>query len=250
MAKKPTTPRPPRPVQAPKRRDGKGSRAGGASFSGVPRWAWVLGAAILIGVVVVGAVFAFGGGKSSNSTADVKATMLAAGCTYREVAPLKPTHATGGYHADVPKLTTKVKWSTFPPSAGGHYPLWAVWGFYRAPVNPRQVVHNEEHGAVVLWWGPKVPASTVDALESFYEQKPAAMFGTPIAGLGNKIALTAWTGDPAKYNSSKNGYHGMGHVAICKSFDQKAFAAFRDAYRAKGPEGIPVQYDEPGMGPN
>ena len=102
MAKKPTTPRPPRPGPAPKRRDGKGPRAGGSSFSSVPRWTWVLGAAVLIGVVVVGAVFAFGGGSSSNSTSDVKATMLAAGCTYRDVEPLKPTHATGGFHADVP----------------------------------------------------------------------------------------------------------------------------------------------------
>ena len=32
-------------------------------------------------------------------------------------------------------------------------------------MNPRQVVHNEEHGAVVIWWGPKVAKATVDQLE-------------------------------------------------------------------------------------
>jgi len=217
-------------------------------MSGVPRWAWVLGAAILIGAVVVGAVFAFtGGSSSSGSASSVKATMLAAGCTYRDVEPLKPTHSTGGYHADVPKLTTKVKWSTFPPSAGGHYPLWAVWGFYRSPVNPRQVVHNEEHGAVVIWWGPKVPPSTVNQLAKFYDQQSDGVFGTPYAGLGNKIALTAWTGDPTRYY--QNGYYGIGHIAVCPAFNQKAFAAFRDAYRGKGPEGIPLSSDEQGMGP-
>ena len=134
--------------------------------------------------------------------------------------------------------------STDPPSAGGHYPLWAVWGFYRSPVNPRQVVHNEEHGAVVIWWGPKVPKATVDKLQAFYQQQPDAMFGTPYPSLGNKIALTAWTGDPSKYYLDGN--YGMGHIAICSSFDQDAFAAFRSAYRGKGPEGIP---HEPGMGP-
>ena len=67
-----------------------------------------------------------------------------------------------------------------PPSGGAHYGLWAVWGFYRQPVNPRQIVHNEEHGGVIIWWGPQVPSSTVDKLESFYGQKPEAMFGTPI----------------------------------------------------------------------
>jgi hypothetical protein len=175
--------------------------------------------------------------------------MVAAGCTYRDVAPLPPRKDSANYHSDAPSLTTPTKglWSTFPPSGGGHYGAWAVWGFYRQPVNPREVVHNLEHGAVVIWWGPKVSKATVDRLEAFYRQKPEGMFGTPIAGLGKKIALTAWTGNPATYY--RNGDHGMGHIATCGSFDQKAFAAFRDAFRGKGPEGIPLSSDAPGMGP-
>jgi len=172
--------------------------------------------------------------------------MLAAGCTYRDVAPLPPKDRVN-YHNDVPTLSTKVKWSTFPPSGGGHYGLWAVWGFYTDPVNPRQVVHNEEHGAVVIWWGPKVPAATVAKLQAFYQEEPTGMFGTPIAGLGDKIALTAWTGDPARYY--RNGYYGIGHIAVCRGYDPKAFRVFRDAFRGHGPEGIPLSDDAPGMGP-
>jgi hypothetical protein len=41
----------------------------------------------------------------------------------------------------------------------------------------------------------------------------------------------------------------MGHIAICSGYDQKAFAAFRKAYRGKGPEGIPLSSDTPGSGP-
>jgi hypothetical protein len=241
--KKSTTPKPPRPVQAPRRRD--------APRRAIPRWVWIAGIVGIIAVAAIaGGVIAFAGGSSKSASDSLKATMVAAGCTYRDVAPLNPTTKAGGYHADVPKLTTKVKWSTSPPSAGGHYAAWAVWGFYRAPVNPRQVVHNEEHGGVVIWWGPKVPASTVDRLEAFYDEKPAGMLGTPIASLGDRIALTAWTGDPARYASTPLGYHGMGHIAICSRFDESAFRAFRDAYRGKGPEGIPLQYNEPGSGPN
>jgi hypothetical protein len=66
-------------------------------------------------------------------------------------------------------------------------------------------------------------------------------------GVLDRQAFT-WTGDPAKYY--KNGYYGIGHLAICSKFDQKAFAAFRSAYRGKGPEGVPLSADEPGMGPN
>jgi len=233
-------------VQAPKRRTD--TRSSG-TLAAVPRWAWGVAGVVVVALAAVAAL-AFGGGSSSGTNAAAVAkTMKAAGCTYKDVPPKPPKKNPTNYHADVPSLSTSTKglWSTFPPSAGAHYGLWAVWGFYRQPVNPRQVVHNEEHGAVVLWWGPDVPSSTVDRLEAFYQQKPEGMFGTPIAGLGKKIALTAWTGDPAKYY--RKGNFGTGHVAICSSFDQKAFATFRDAFRGKGPEGIPLSSDAPGSGP-
>src|SRR5947208_6123094 len=63
--------------------------------------------------------------------------MSAAGCTYRDVPPYPPKDAaTSNYHLDFPTLAAPPHWSTFPPSAGGHYRLWATWGFYRQPVNP------------------------------------------------------------------------------------------------------------------
>jgi hypothetical protein len=239
--KKARTPMPPRTVQAPRRRDTKSSNP----LSEVPRWVWFAGAGVIIGVVLIGVVLSSGGG-----TTDAKAAMLAAGCTYRDVKPFPPKKDATNYHADVPSLTTPTKglWSTSPPSAGAHYPLWAVWGFYRTAVNPRQVVHNEEHGAVVIWWGPRVPKSTVDQLEAFYNQQPDGVFGTPYAGLGNKIALTAWTGNPVDYYHKGN--FGIGHIAVCSQFDQKAFDAFRKAYRGKGPEGIPLSADKAGTGPS
>ncbi len=239
MAKKAKTPRP--PVQAPKRRDTKS----GGVLGSVPGWALVVGAVVVAGIVV-GVVFGMSRGSSGSSSTNVQNAMAAAGCTLKEVKPLPPKNKVN-YHADSPKLDSKVKWSTFPPSAGGHYGLWAVWGFYRSPVNPRQVVHNLEHGGVVLWWGPKVPAATVDQLEAFYRESPDAMFGTPISSLGNKIALTAWTGDPSTYY--RDGDYGVGHIAVCPRFDQDAFAAFRSAFRGEGPEGIPVSSNIPGSGP-
>jgi len=184
VAKKAKTPRPPRTVQAPKRRDSKPQRSSGLP----PYWQWLAGAAAGVAVVVA-VVLATGGGSSGISEATVKKAVTGAGCTYRTVKPFPPkkdrTALKGGYHLDVPSLSTPTKglWSTSPPSAGAHYGLWAVWGFYRQPVNPRQVVHNEEHGGVIIWWGPKVPKSTVDQLERFYEQQAVGVFGTPIAGL-------------------------------------------------------------------
>jgi hypothetical protein len=244
--KKTRAPMPPRKVQAPQRRDTKKS---GSQWSDIPRWVWFVAIGAVAAAVIVIAVLASGGGNSSKGSANVKAQMLAAGCTYRDVPPNPPVKNKGDFHQDFPTPQSPIDhlWSTSPPSGGSHYGLWAVWGFYRTPVNPRLVVHNEEHGAVVMWWGPKVPKATVDKLATFYDQGSDGMFGTPYAGLGNKIALTAWTGDPTRYY--KNGYYGIGHIAVCPAFNQKAFAAFRDAYVGQGPEGIPLSSDKQGMGP-
>ena len=209
-------------------------------------------AGVVIALVVI---FASGGSTkdaAGGSDVAVRKAMVAAGCTYVSKAPLPPKQdVPSGYHLDVPKLTTKVKWSTFPPSGGSHYPLWAVWGFYTDAVNPRMVVHNEEHGGVVLWWGSQVPKSTVTALSAFYQEQPIAEFGTPYPKLGTKIAISAWTGDPNTYGQA--GYYGQGHLAVCPAWNaatKKAFTAFRAEYRGKGPEGIPLSADHPGMGPS
>lgn len=249
MANKSRTPPPPR-KQGPRRRETGPAAAGGFRRLN-PRVAGVLVGGVVV-VIVLAVVVPKLGSKSAaggDSGAGPTAVLAAAGCTFKSVPPLPPkVAASSGYHADAPTLTTKVKWSTNPPSGGGHYGLWAVWDFYDQPLNPRMVVHNLEHGAVVIWWGDKVPAATVAQLRAFYDESPVSMLGTPYPSLGDKIALTAWTGDPARYYH--NGYYGIGHIAVCKSYDAKAFRAFRDAYRGKGPEGIPESANKPGSGPN
>ena len=202
------------------------------------------GAGIVLLVAVVLFV-AIGGGKGS-SDKHVAALMTTAGCTFKTVQAYVPK----GQSTHVQSLTKPFPWNTQPPSNGQHYPLWAVWGFYTKAVNPRMVVHNEEHGGVILWWGPQVPASTVAALRALYDEQPVGVFGTPYASLGTKVAITAWTGRTSDYQ--RNGYYGQGHIGVCPRYDdatRSAFVAFRDAYRGHGPEGIPLSLDKPGLGP-
>ena len=249
-SKKDRTPTPPRNVQAPKRRDSKSSHP----LAEVPRWVWYASVAVLAGAVIVIAVLASGG--SARAAPARRAPRL------RCLRPAAPTATSSrflpkkdptNYHADVPSLTTPTKglWSTNPPSGGAHYGLWAVWDFYTDPVNPRQVVHNEEHGGVIIWYGPDVSQATVNKLRSFYNEQTTGVLATPYPALGSKIALTAWTGNPTDYYRKVNGsiYYGIGHIAVCPSFNEKAFVAFRDAYRGKGPEGIPLSSDTAGSGP-
>lgn len=241
--KKPRTPPPPSRVQAPQRRkdtrDDMGMQHRAVLYA-------ISGAGIVALVVVVIVILAFGGHGKTND-AKVAAAMHAAGCTFQTVKAFVPK----GQPTHVTSLTAKLPWNTSPPSNGQHYPVWAVWGFYTSPINPRQVVHNEEHGGVILWWGPKVPASTVAKLRRFYLQQSTGVFGTPYPKLGSKIAITAWTGNPNDYQ--RGGYFGFGHIGTCSSYTpavERAFTAFRDTYRGKGPEGIPLCDDEAGDGPD
>lgn len=243
--KKPRTPPPPR-VQAPRQR--ADARKGPALDMGMGHRKLLYGVsgAGFVALIVVVLVIALAGGGTS-SAKKVAAAMTAAGCNFRTVKAFVPK----GQSVHVASLTKKFPWNTDPPSNGQHYPVWAVWGFYTQPINPRQVVHNEEHGGVVLWWGSKVPASTVAALHRFYDEQPDGVFGTPYPSLGSKIAISAWTGNPTDYGH--NGYYGQGHLAKCTTWNAKtknAFDAFRSAYRGHGPEGIPLSADKPGMGPS
>jgi len=199
----------------------------------------------IVGLAVAVLLVALGGGGKTNDAAVARA-MTAAGCTFKTVKAYVPP----GQSTHVNSLTSNNHWNTDPPSNGQHYPEWDVWGFWTQAQNPRKVVHNEEHGGVILWWGSQVPPSTVAKLHDFYNQQSTGVLGTPYPSLGSKVAITAWTGNPNDYQ--RGGYYGFGHIGICSSYTPKvetAFTAFRDTYRGKGPEGIPLCDDEAGDTP-
>jgi hypothetical protein len=59
---------------------------------------------------------------------------------------------------------------------------------------------------------------------------------------GSKVFLTSWTVD-IKNGSAANTQQ---VVASCPRFNEKAFTAFRDEFRGKGPERFPVSILTPG----
>ena len=47
-------------------------------------------------------------------------------------------------------ICTEVSYATNPPSSGDHWPIWAAYGTYEEPVPREMLVHDLEHGAIVL----------------------------------------------------------------------------------------------------
>ncbi len=226
MAKKNRTPAPPKTVQAPKTRSSGGGA--GSSLRGNGRWIAIGLVVVLIVVgLAVGGVLKFGssgGTKASGSATGVPKAMAAAGCTFHTYPSI------GRRHITTLNPNPPIKYNSFPPTSGPHYYIPAVWGSYDSPVSEYQAVHNLEHGGIVIQYGPGVSKASISQIADFYQSDPVALLVAPFPKLGNKISVTAWT-----------------HLAVCPSFDQKSFTAFRDAFRYQGPEKFPPADLQPGM---
>ena len=201
----------------------------------------VVGLAVALGVALSGS----GGGGRIGKVENVAAAMKAAGCTVRAV---DASHAS----EHLQEQNEKVTYNTFPPTSGAHHPSPSQFGNYTTPVDPRQAVHNLEHGAVVIWYGPGTSEQDRRRITGFYDESPNGVVVTPILDpapfvtypkhkpLDSQIALTAWT-------TATNAPHkGKGVVALCPHFGDDAFRAFRDEFRGRGPERFGVDTLEPG----
>ena len=67
----------------------------------------------------------------------------------------------------------------------------ANWGVYSTPQNETQVIHNLEHGGIVVWYDPaRLDQDGIDALTQYVN-------GQTSSGLSGrfKFILTPWGGD-------------------------------------------------------
>jgi uncharacterized protein DUF3105 len=204
--------------------------------SGGPRrlnlWFVALGVTIIVAAAVVGIVLATRSDSAEASGPD-------GACTRQTFPPMGRQH--------VEKLSADFRYNSYPPTSGPHYPPGskapAVWNIYDTPVDETALVHNLEHGGVVVQYGADVPDSTVEEITRWYQDQDTqnglvvapiwpSIQATPPADAGKKIYLTSWT-----------------HLMTCPTFDQGAFDNFVDDYRGPNgdaPEKFPLDSLAPG----
>jgi hypothetical protein len=174
-----------------------------------------LGAAVLTAAGAVGVAMAVsdGGGGPAEGTV---------GPCVRETFPPQG-------HQHVQELSKGFEYSSIPATSGPHYgqPRGpAIWNLYTEPIQQERLVHNLEHGGVVVQYGSEVSQATVAQIVDWYANDPRGLVVAPLPpeleeeklSLRNKVALTAWT-----------------HLMTCSTFDEDAFDGFLDDYR--GPQG-------------
>lgn len=125
-----------------------------------------------------------------------------------------------------------------PATSGPHVGQVAAGGFYDEPVDERLLVHNLEHGYVVLWYDDA--AGTADALRAWVDGEVASgrpkvvaapAYDDELLG-GGGVALTAWFQRQA-----------------CEAFDPAVASAFVGAHHGtagEAPERTIVAH-QPGM---
>ena len=176
-----------------------------------------------VGLAAVVALFAFGG---TSGAGDAKGALESADCTVQTV----PAERSGNHVQEPPKRS---EYNTWPPTNGPHFPAQAPFDVYDEPVEQYRLVHNLEHGGVVIQYGRQIPRDQVDELLAWYRDDPNGKVIAPMPALGNRIALAAWTANLSPTGEVENA---RGVLARCPRFDGGAFDAFMSAYAFKGPE--------------
>ena len=143
-----------------------------------------------------------------------------AGCTPIETFPdagrshIRRGASHAGYNSD-------------PPTSGPHHALPAEPGFYSDPIPPETLVHNLEHGQIVLWFHPDADQLFKHQMELVVNDEPSATVASPYERAPEEgFVITAWR-----------------HSQTCRVASQEAIDDFRRRFQGRGPEPITPPFE-------
>jgi hypothetical protein len=167
-----------------------------------------------------------GGEVPAPKITDLERAARAAGCELQST-----TARTREHIADIQQ---RVHYDTNPPTSGKHFQVPAEDGIYEQAPPDTTIVHSMEHGRVVIWFRPNLPASARAGLRALVEDDSYQMLLVPRSKMPFAVAATAWNGSP--------GPAGTGRLLGCPSFSPGVYDALRDFHdqnRGRGPEAVP-----------
>jgi hypothetical protein len=200
------------------------------------------GLLVIAAVIVLVVVAAGGSGGGSDAAAeqvlpdggsvpeqkefDLTAAANAAGCELRSERANSRKHTTS--------LSEHIEYDTNPPTSGRHYQEPAPDGAYGEAPQDEQLVHNLEHGRVIIWFKPSLPQEQRADLKALFDEDSYQMLLVPRPNMPYQVAASAWSRDPVP--------NGTGRLMTCVRMTPDIFdalRAFRDEHRSNGPEPVP-----------
>lgn len=121
-----------------------------------------------------------------------------------------------------------ITYQNYPPSSGTHYASTADYGFSEKEIPEGKLVHNLEHGAIVLYYEPDLSSAVLQSLREAATKLPTEKYGkvkiviVPYSKLQTSMAIVAW-----------------GRVETLDSFDYDKVSTFYEAMVDHGPEDVP-----------
>jgi hypothetical protein len=127
---------------------------------------------------------------------------------------------------------TDVEYDSDPPSGGNHYATWSAFQVYDYPVPNGFLVHDLEHGAVILWYNcPSGCADEVAQARAFIDGLPE----DPVCSGGNqpprRVTMVPYPELTVRWAASSWGW-----TLRADCFDAQAFADFTSEHYAHGLE--------------
>jgi Protein of unknown function (DUF3105) len=168
-----------------------------------------------------------GGSVPEQKEFDLETAAAAAGCELEDV------EASGNFdHTTDP--SERVKYNSNPPTSGRHFAVPAEDGAYSTAPSDEELVHNLEHGRVIVWFKPTLPRDVRADLKALFDEDTYQMVLAPRSKMPYQVAASAWNGTPEPT--------GLGRLLTCNRTDAElwdALRTFRDEHRSNGPEAIP-----------
>jgi hypothetical protein len=189
-------------------------------------------AAAVIAIVVVLAAGGGGGGGGGGKAAEpdsadfpkgsipkqnatnLEAAAKAAKCKVQQFPMEGRNHVSG--HVD---------YKTNPPTSGNHNEIPAADGAYTQAPEMENLVHELEHGRIILWFQPNATPQLKGQMKALFDEDDYHMVLTPnMRHMPAQVAASAWT-----------------RSITCPTVNAKTWDAlrlFRDRYRDQGPEQV------------
>jgi hypothetical protein len=174
-----------------------------------------------------GDVFPEGGDVPEQAEFEIEAAAEAAGCELR-------SERGSGVTDHTTTLEERVDYTTNPPTHGRHYVEPVKDGLYHEAPTDEQLVHNLEHGRVIVWVKPGLPEDARQSIRALFDEDSYQMVVVPRSNMRPAVAATAWNRDPDP--------GGTGRTLACPEWNEgvvDAIRTFRDEHRSNGPEPIP-----------